>query len=180
MPLFSSTISKGTSKLFIAMTLVMASAAQAQTDSDSTVGDLPDADVNRFEDWAVQCQQPESAESEVCVMFQRQVVDDGRTLLMMTVREAPNQPEPVVILQVPLGVLLPPGLSISVDDGEPLELPYSLCNNNGCIATFPLRDRMKAALKKGITADVVVTTANGQEAVIDVSLKGFTAALESL
>jgi len=175
-----STVAKAAARLCVAITLMLASTAQAQTDSGSTVGELPDADVSRFEDWAIQCQQPEGADSEVCVMFQRQVLEDGRTLLLMTVREAPNQPQPVAMLQVPLGVLLQPGLSITVDDGEPLELGYSICNNNGCIASFPLRDRIREALKRGINADVVVATANGQEIVISVSLKGFTAALEAL
>lgn len=180
MPLFSSTITKGALRLFVAMSLVVASTAQAQTDTGSRVGELPDADASRFEDWAIQCRQPEAAESEVCVMFQRQVLDDDRTVLMMTVRNVPNQPEPVAMLQVPLGVLLQPGLSLSVDEDEALDLRYSLCDNNGCIATFPLAGRIKDALKKGLTADVVVTTADGREIVIGVSLKGFTAALEAL
>lgn len=180
MPLHKAIVSIAPGRLFLAMGLLLASAAQAQTDSGSTVGDLPDADVNRFEDWAVQCQQPESADSEICVMFQRQVLDNGRTILMMTVRNDPNRPEPMVMLQVPLGVLLQPGLSISVDDGEPVELDYALCNENGCITTFPLVDRIQDALKKGLAADVVIITADQQEVVVSVSLKGFTAALEAL
>jgi len=181
MALINSSLTSRTSRLFVAFSLALAATVQAQTtDSDSTVGELPDADVEKFQDWAVQCQQPESAGSEVCVMFQRQVLDDGRTVLLMTVREAPQQPEPVVILQVPLGVLLQPGLLLSVDDGEPMELAYALCNGNGCITSFPLAGRMKDALKKGLTAEVVVTRADGREVVISVSLKGFTAALEAL
>lgn len=180
MPLFSSKLTEGAAKLFVFISLILTSTVQAQTDSGSTVGELPDADVNRFEDWAVQCQQPESAESGVCVMFQRQVLDNGRTILMMTVRNVPDRPEPLVMLQVPLGVLLQPGLSFSVDGGEPVELDYALCNENGCITTFPLVERIEDALKKGLSADVVVTTADQQEVVVSVSLKGFTAALEAL
>lgn len=113
-------------------------------------------------------------------MFQRQVLDNGRTLLLMTVRNTADNPDPMAMLQLPLGVLLQPGVSISVDDGEPRELSYTLCNNDGCLAVFPLDDGMKEALVKGITARVVLITADRREIAVDVSLSGFSAALNAL
>lgn len=171
---------KAASKLLFGATLALALTAPAQDDSQSPGQERPDSEVKRYQDWAVECRQPQSTGEEVCIMFQRQVLDNGRTLLLMTVRQTAEHPEPLAILQLPLGVLLQPGVSISVDNGEPRELAYTLCNNDGCVALFPLDGGMKEALMKGMEAQVVLTTADGREVTVDVSLSGFSAALNAL
>ncbi len=164
--------------LLLVAVLVLAPASWAQDESQSPEG--ADSEVQRHQDWAVECRPAPESEAELCVMFQRQVLEDGRTLLLMTVRRTTEHPEPVAILQLPLGVLLQPGVSISVDGGEPRELSYTLCNNDGCIAVFPLDGGMKEALKQGMTAEVLVVTADNREVTVDVSLSGFSAALDAL
>lgn len=168
------------SKLALAAALALASTASAQDEPPGPDGEGADSEVTRYRDWAVECRQPQSAGPEVCLMFQRQVLDNGRTLLLMTVRKTADNPDPMAMLQLPLGVLLQPGVSISVDDGEPRELSYTLCNNDGCLAVFPLDDGMKEALVKGITARVVLITADRRELPVEVSLSGFSAALNAL
>lgn len=160
--------------LLLMASMALAPASAAQDESQGSEG--PDSEVKRYRDWAVECRQA----AELCVMFQRQVLDNGRTLLLMTVRKTTEHPEPVAILQLPLGVLLQPGVSITVDGGEPRELSYTLCNNDGCVAVFPLDGGMKEALKQGMTASVVLTTADNREITVDVSLSGFSAALNTL
>jgi len=161
-----------------------APAAPAQDQDQDTqqggAGDSPDSEVTRYEDWGVECRQPPSAETKRCIMFQRQVLDNGRTLLVLTVRKAPDDKPPLAILQLPLGVLLEPGVSLSVDGGEPRKLSYRLCDLGCCIVTFLLREDLENAFRQGQTARVELVTAEQKKVNVDVSLNGFTAAFNAL
>ncbi|HSH43506.1 MAG TPA: invasion associated locus B family protein [Arenicellales bacterium] len=154
--------------------------AAAQDEPQGAAGDAPDSEITRFEDWGVECRQPPSEETKRCIMFQRQVLEDGRTLLVLTVRKAPDDRPPLAILQLPLGVLLEPGVSLSVDGGEPRELRYRLCDEGGCIVTFLLDEALQNAFRQGQNARVVVVTADQRRVNVDVSLSGFTAAFNAL
>lgn len=180
MPRFDFVALIAASNLIVATSLVLSSTALAQTGLEGAVQELPDSEVRQYKDWAVQCRQPESAGSKICVMFQRQVLEDGRTLLVTTVRKTADETDSVATLQLPLGVLLEPGVSISVDDGDTRVLPYRLCNTNGCLVTFALNEQMKTAFTKGEAAQVVVTAANEEPITVRISLNGFSAALNTL
>lgn len=158
--------------------LVVTTAAGAQESSPQTGS--PDSQVQQFEDWAVECRDPGGVQAKDCVMFQRQTLKDGRTLLLMSVQRSAAGGEPFVVLQLPLGVLLGPGVTITVDDSEPRVMAYRLCNQNGCMVTFPLEGEAKSAFMKGETARVEMTTGDGKSLEVDVSLMGFSAALDSL
>ncbi len=161
------------------MSLVLASMALAQDDSQQPAQQLPDSELKRFKDWAVECQQSEAA-SKTCVMFQRQVLENGRTLLTLSIRKAPDNDAPQAVLQLPLGVLLDPGVLFSVDGGEPHSFSYRLCNVNGCLVHFPLDERLRSELAKGERAEIVLTTTEQEKLNVGVSLSGFSAALSAL
>lgn len=148
--------------------------AQAQTESTSRTG-------QEFRDWTVQCEQPEGAEREHCHIFQTVVLrENNQPLLHLAVGRIIETGDAAAIMTVPLGVLLPPGMALRVDEGENIRFPVQSCQPNGCIAVLPLEDEMIRQLKGGVQATVTFVDADQRPIGVPVSLLGFTAGFDSL
>lgn len=138
-------------------------------------------DGDTFDAWTMRCEKVEESGPEQCHVFQNAKDDgSGRDVAQMAVGRVPNDPKPLVIVSLPLGVYLPPGVLIQVDDKKPIRIPIEVCDPAGCRAGFPLNEEVQAAFKAGLTAKVTVQDATGQQATVPLSLKGFTAALNAL
>ncbi|PKU25165.1 invasion associated locus B family protein [Telmatospirillum siberiense] len=83
-------------------------------------------------------------------------------------------------LTAPLGVMLPQGFSLSVDDSKPILLPFERCGAEGCEAMAVLD---KTAMAKFSTGKKLVLHYNVSEKKgmdIPIKLEGLSAALQSL
>jgi len=138
-------------------------------------------DGDTFQDWTMRCEKVEDTGPEQCHVFQNATDEStGRDVAQMAIGRVPNDPKPLVIVSLPLGVYLPPGVLIQVDDQKPIRIPIEVCDPAGCRAGFPLTDEVLAAFKGGLNANVTVQDAAGRQATVPLSLKGFTAALNAL
>lgn len=134
-----------------------------------------------YQDWRVRCETPDGG-SEQCMMFQSVGSDErpGR-LLNIAVRYLPDQPVALAQISVPLGVYLPNGLVIQIDDRNPLRIPFEYCNSGGCTTRIQLQDDILGAMKAGQQMTVeIVQFINAKKYYADISLKGFTAAFGAL
>ncbi len=137
----------------------------------------------RFQDWTVGCERLPGMDRERCFIFQTVVnQDNDEPVLQMAIGYLPlenGQEQPAGLLTLPLGVALPPGIGIRVDQNEPIRLQYERCVPTGCIAGFPLNDQLINQFKRGVTAEIRVH--DGVQAVaLPVSLRGFTAGFDAL
>ncbi|MEM7250811.1 MAG: invasion associated locus B family protein [Pseudomonadota bacterium] len=139
-----------------------------------------------FSDWVIRCEKPvddgvERPQSrDECFMAQNLVLRDGnQRVLLFAVAHSPGK-GPVAIVTMPLGIALPPGITIQVDGGKTLQFEIERCVKDGCKAAFPLDDQMVRSFKRGLVAEVVIRDAARRPVAIPVSLKGFTAALKEL
>ena len=117
-------------------------------------------------------------------MFQGLNGKDGNPMAEITIFRLPlteNVPVAATV-GVPLETLLTAGILLSVDGAEPKQYPYSYCNPVGCYARVGFRAEEVTALKKGSIAKIGIVPMVAQDRLIelDVSLKGFTAALSDL
>jgi len=157
--------------LALAGALLVSNAAVAADDKPTTYGD-----------WGYNCDKSPDGKTELCYVFQNVTKKEGGQLVLgarIAYREGSN--DPLVVLTVPLGSLLPPGAALVMEGVDPLKLTYFLCAAEGCttVAT-PLPSAMIAAMKKGENAVVRVAAPNQQVVGLPLSLKGFTKALGSL
>ena len=134
-----------------------------------------------FKDWRIQCEKPEGDE-EHCHIFQSVVLKEGnRRLLHLGVGYVPDQEDQVVaIFTLPLGISLPPGITLQVDEGESMRLPVEHCIPQGCRVLVPLDAKLLGTLKAGNKATVTFSDTARQPVGVPVSLQGFTAALNAL
>jgi len=79
-------------------------------------------------------------------------------------------------VQVPLGLFLPSGLKLNVDDGASEELQLQTCDASGCYAGGQVSETLLAALKRGTTLSILFENLQRQPVTIPVQLAGFTAA----
>lgn len=170
-------LSTGTAKLAL-LSLMMAGC---------TTSGIPPAQAlekgQRFDDWTVGCEKLPGMDRERCFIYQTVVnKDNDEPVLQMAIGYLPvenNKTQPAALITLPLGVALPPGVGLKVDDNEPIRLQYERCVPNGCIAGFPLNDTMINQFKRGLKAEIRVH--DGTRAVaMPISLKGFTAGFNAL
>ncbi len=136
-----------------------------------------------FKDWKAQCQEIKETGKESCFIFQNLTIkteEGSRQLLHLAVGYPPDKQEPMVIFTLPLGISLPPGVSLTVDKGEPIRLRLEYCVPQGCKALFRLDTQWLASFKAGSKAQVTVQDGARRAIGIPVSLNGFTAGLKAL
>lgn len=133
----------------------------------------PDAVNERdFGAWTLRCEG--AAQARRCIMLQNLVLgDSGQTVLQFTIGFAPGDPAPTVLLSLPLGIALPPGVSIRIDAGAPATFPIERCEPAGCRAGMKLRERTVAQLADGRELVITFFDADRQPIDVPVSLGGF-------
>jgi invasion protein IalB len=114
-------------------------------------------------------------------MEQRPFVQQtGQLVIVVSVR-VPHAPRtPAMLIQLPLGLFLPAGIQLGVDDGATQNLPVQRCDANGCYAGLPVDASLLAALKVGKALRLTMRDMAQQPLTFYVPLAGFTAAFDRI
>lgn len=133
--------------------------------------------------WEVAC----DPQGEQCAMVQIGNDEEGTPVLEMVVRKLDEPLEvgertAIAVLDVitPLGVVLPEGLSVKIDDGRQESAPFQVCTEQGCLVREPIDSDLVDRLKRGSKAQISVIAINQGEVIANISLSGFTKAFGSL
>lgn len=134
-----------------------------------------------FADWNLVCDTPPGAKSEQCALVQSVIAEDqqnvGLTVIVLRTADGKNQ---LLRVLAPLGVLLPSGLGLKIDDTDVGRAGFVRCLANGCIAEVVLQDDLTAKLKSGQMANFIIFKTPEQGIGIPVSLNGLTQGMEQL
>ena len=139
----------------------------------------PNAELLNFENWTVQCVRAEDDQKN-CFLYQPILLRDGQRLLLFRVQRnvaiaGNEEPSDVAILTVPLGVHLPSGITLQVDEEEPITLEYERCDQQGCFSGMVIDDAMLNSFIEGSNCMVSFNDLSGQTITATLSLRGFTA-----
>ncbi len=85
-----------------------------------------------------------------------------------------------MVLTAPLGVLLAPGLRLTVDGAAPIVLPFERCGRQGCDASAVLDQTARTRFEKGKTLMVRYAVSDKAAQDIPIKLDGLADALASL
>jgi invasion protein IalB len=144
----------------------------------------PGLEVRQFQDWAVRCGRRAEGGPEACEMVQQRLDEQGQTVLAVAVGKVPNTDDPGMLIILPLGIWLPPGVVLRVDGGDEVPARVERCERRGCQVELLLEPNVLTLLKSGREANVLfqIYDENGQPKVVGVpfSLLGFTAALNEV
>lgn len=136
---------------------------------------------SRHGDWETRCETPAGASSEQCAVV-LSVFDQERpnlTLVIIVLNSADRKARLMRVV-APLGVLLPAGVSLKIDNEDVTRLNFLQCLANGCIAQLALDDKLLDKLKTGKTATLGLFQTPEQGVGVPAPLAGFKEAYEQL
>lgn len=138
----------------------------------------------QFRDWMVRCGRPNEQAAEVCEMQQQQVDSEDRTVMAVAVGQVPGTSDLGLLIVVPLGILLPAGVTLQVDSGAEIPLQVDRCERQGCriemLLEPELLNRLKAGAKATVFFEAFDPEGERQRLGVPISLLGFTAALNEV
>ncbi len=135
-----------------------------------------------FKDWGYKCEKPQGADKEICFIFQRiSSKENDKRIADATIAYLPKIEKPVMVITLPLGVFLPAGIQIKVDEAEEsARAPFIQCIQDGCQTRLQMDDKMITKMKGGKKLIVAFLTPQQKQLAFPISLNGFTAAIGSL
>jgi invasion protein IalB len=139
-------------------------------------------DGQEYKDWKISCNKPQNQPDakETCHIFQNLVAKDGeKRVLHIAIGFISSRNEPAAILTLPLGISLPPGIAIKVDENQARQITVEACFPAGCQAGFPVDDELLAQFRAGNTLNVIFSDLNRQLINVPVSLSGFSAGFKA-
>jgi invasion protein IalB len=136
---------------------------------------------SEFGAWTLRCEQADADAASECILQQYLVLrTGGQPVLQFTLGLAPDDGQPTVLLKLPLGIYLPPGITLRIDDGAPATFPVERCDPDGCQAVMKLREATLANLRAGRRFTITFHDAERRALDMPLSLDGFGAAYDAL
>jgi invasion protein IalB len=136
---------------------------------------------NTFGEWQMRCETPPGAKNEQCALVQNVMAEDrpNLTLLVIALKTADGKAR-LLRMVAPLGILIPAGVGLKIDQNDIGRAGYVRCLTTGCIAEAVLDDTLLNQLKGGQSATFIVFQTPEEGVGIPVSLTGFGAGFDSL
>jgi invasion protein IalB len=125
-------------------------------------------------DWQVRCDTPPGAQSEQCALIQSVTAEDRPNVgLTVIVLKTADQKSRLMRVLAPLGVLLPSGLGLKIDNADIGRAGFVRCLPNGCVAEVVMEDTLIGQLRNGQSATFIIFQTPEEGIGIPLSLKGF-------
>ncbi len=151
---------------------------QAAAPSDKPAGG-PEVPPLTYSPWTKVCLKGQEANAQqVCFTGKEGRIDTG----MLVIGAVPIEPEgstsKLLRITLPLGMQLPQGTRVIVDQGQPMNAPYIICFTNGCMADYEASAELIGKLKKGQGLVVQGINSQGQPISLVLPLTDFGKAYE--
>jgi len=131
--------------------------------------------------WIVRCTSPSRDAPLECAMEQNAVLTKtGQTVILINIRIAPDTRTPIALIQLPLGLNLPIGAKLQVDEGKMFDLQIQTCENRGCYASTPVAPDLLADLRSGKQLKVSFQNMAKETIAIPMPLNDFAAAYDKI
>src|SRR5262249_50693286 len=124
---------------------------------------------------------PPGAQNEQCALIQSVVAEDrsnaGLTVILLKTADQKNRLMRVV---APLGVLLPSGLGLKLDNVDVGKAGFVRCLPNGCVAEVIMDDKLLGQLKSAKTATFIILETPEEGIGFPLSLNGLADGFDKL
>jgi invasion protein IalB len=137
--------------------------------------------ADRHGAWETRCETPPGASSQQCAIVQS-VVDEDRpniTLVVIALKTADHKSRLLRVI-APLGVLIPTGLGLKLDQEDFGRMSFVRCLPNGCVAEVVLEDKVLDKMKTAQTMTLVLFQTPEEGIGVPASLAGFKDGFDQL
>src|SRR5207302_2196056 len=108
-------------------------------------------------DWQIRCDTPPGAQGEQCALIQSVTAEDRPNVgLTVIVLKTSDQKSRLMRVVAPLGVLLPSGLGLKIDNQDVGRAGFVRCLPSGCVAEVVMDDNLIKQLRSGQTSTFII------------------------
>jgi invasion protein IalB len=149
--------------------------------STAEIGHAQGVVKNTYGDWQLRCETPAGAKAEQCAIVQNVAAEDrpNVTLVVIVLKTADGKSRLLRVI-APLGVLLPSGLGLKIEESDIGRAGFVRCLASGCVAEVVMEDTLIQQMKIGKNATFIVFQTPEEGVGIPVSLDGFGPGFDSL
>jgi invasion protein IalB len=131
--------------------------------------------------WAARCTSASRDAPLECAMEQTAILSKtGQLFVLVNIRVPSDSHMPVILVQLPLGLNLPGGAKLQVDDGKTADLQIQTCENRGCFAGAPIAPDLLAAMKSGKQLKLSFQNLGKETITVPMPLADFAAAYDRI
>jgi invasion protein IalB len=135
----------------------------------------------KYGDWEMRCETPPGAPREQCALIQRiEDKDRPNVNLVVIVLKTADGKSRLLRVVAPLGVLLPSGLGLKIDQADVGRAGFVRCLPTGCVAEVMMEDKLIDQLKGGNTATFIIFQTPEEGIGIPLTLTGFKDGFDKL
>jgi invasion protein IalB len=132
-------------------------------------------------DWQIRCDTPPGAQAEQCALMQSVTAEDRPNVgLTVIVLKTSDQKSRLMRVVAPLGVLLPSGLGLKIDNQDVGRAGFVRCLPNGCVAEVVMDDNLIKELRTGKTSTFIIFQTPEEGIGFPMSLNGFGEGYDAL
>jgi invasion protein IalB len=113
-----------------------------------------------YSPWMKLC--PKADGQAVCFTGKDGRFGSGPVMVAAVLIEPENGARKILRVTFPLGMQMPQGTRMFVDNGQPLTAPYIICFSNGCMADYEASEELIGRLKSGQLLTVQGFNSQGQ------------------
>ena len=125
-------------------------------------------------DWDLRCETPAGAAREQCALIQSVAAEDKPNVnLVIIILKTADGKSRLLRVIAPLGVLLPSGLGLKIDDADVGRAGFVRCLPSGCVAEVVMEDKLIEQLTAGKTATFIIFQTPEEGVGIPLTLAGF-------
>ncbi len=136
---------------------------------------------SKFGDWETRCEMPPGATREQCALIQSIAADDkpNVSLVVIMLKTADGKSRLLRVI-APLGVLIPAGLGLKIDNIDVGRAGFVRCLPTGCVAEVVMEDKLIDQLKAGKNATFIVFNTPEEGVGLPLALAGFGQGFDAL
>jgi invasion protein IalB len=131
--------------------------------------------------WIARCGSVSRDAPLECAIEQNAVLPrTGQLVIAVNIRVPADTHTPSALIQLPLGLNIPNGAKLQVDDGKAVDLQIQTCEARGCYAGTAIAPDLLAAMKSGKQMKVSFQNLNKETLTVPLPLADFAAAYEKI
>jgi invasion protein IalB len=132
-------------------------------------------------DWQIRCDTPPGAQGEQCALIQSVTAEDRANVgLTVIVLKTVDNKSRLMRVIAPMGVLLPSGLGLKIDNEDVGRAGFVRCLPNGCVAEVVMDQNLVKQMRSGQTATFIIFQTPEEGIGFPMSLKGFGEGFDKL
>jgi invasion protein IalB len=131
--------------------------------------------------WAARCGSASRDAPLECAIEQSAVLPrTGQLVILVNIRVPADTHTPSALIQLPLGLNLPGGAKLQVDDGTATDMQIQTCEARGCYAGTTIAPDLLAAMKSGKQLKILFQNLNKETLTVPLPLADFAAAYDKI